>query len=145
MNNKTYKIDESKVISETIDGETIIINLNTGDYYGANITAAIIWDQIKANNSTEAIIQYFLDHYNEDEIVIKESVVEIIDLLLKDNLIFELELAEGISNKNNKESLKLQEKEIFIKPKIDQYDDMKEMLLADPIHDVNEYGWPNLK
>lgn len=145
MNNKTYKIDESKVISETIDGETIIINLNTGDYYGANITAAIIWDQIKANNSTEAIIQYFLDHYNEDEIVIKESVVEIIDTLLKDNLIFELELAEGISNKNNKESLKLQEKEIFIKPKIDQYDDMKEMLLADPIHDVNEYGWPNLK
>jgi hypothetical protein len=145
MNNKTYKIDESKVISETIDGETIIINLNTGDYYGANITAAIIWDQIKANNSTEAIIQYFLDHYNEDEIVIKESVVEIIDTLLKDNLIFELELTEGISNKNNKESLKLQEKEIFIKPKIDQYDDMKEMLLADPIHDVNEYGWPNLK
>jgi hypothetical protein len=30
-------------------------------------------------------------------------------------------------------------------PKIDKYTDMQEMLLADPVHDVDTAGWPNLK
>ena len=34
---------------------------------------------------------------------------------------------------------------LFSDPKMEKYEDMQEMLLADPIHDVETAGWPNLK
>jgi len=46
MLSKKYRINESKAISETIDGEAIIVNLDTGFYYSANKTATIIWNEI---------------------------------------------------------------------------------------------------
>jgi hypothetical protein len=36
-------------------------------------------------------------------------------------------------------------KESFIIPKIERYDDMARALKSDPVHDVKEEGWPNLK
>ena len=33
---KTYSINASRAISENLDGETIIINLETGSYYSLN-------------------------------------------------------------------------------------------------------------
>lgn len=143
MINKTYKINDGKVISETLDGETIIINLDTGNYYSTNGTAAIIWSQIESNNGTQNILNYFLNHYEVKEDILEKSIIEIIDLLIKDNLII-----ESVSNTLDEISEKQEnvQKESFIIPKIEKYDDMKEMLLADPIHDVDEKdGWPNLK
>ncbi|HEX2154966.1 MAG TPA: hypothetical protein VHL52_13445, partial [Acidimicrobiia bacterium] len=32
----------------------------------------------------------------------------------------------------------------FEPPVLEEFDEMKEMLLYDPIHDVDETGWPNL-
>lgn len=142
MVNKKYKINESRVISETLDGETIIINLDTGNYYSTNITAAIIWNQIQSDNSIKEILQYFSNHFNENKDIIEKSITEIIDLLLKGNLILESELnaPEDIIEKTDNIS-----KESFITPKIKKYDDMQEMLFADPVHDVNKDGWPNLR
>lgn len=138
-----YKINESRVISETLEGETIIINLDTGNYYSINTTGAIIWNQIQSNNGTQNILEYFLNHYDVNTDVITKSITEIISSLLKDNLILE---SESSSIQNIKEEIKNISKEPFLAPKIEKYDDMKEMLLADPIHDVSEKdGWPNLK
>jgi hypothetical protein len=143
MLDKMYKINDDKVISETLEGETIIINLDTGNYYSTNITAAIIWNQIQSDNSIQKILQYFINHYDENKDIIEKSITEIIDLLLKDNLILESEsnISENATEKTDDIS-----KEPFITPKIEKYEDMKEMLLADPVHDVDKNdGWPKLK
>lgn len=144
MINKAYKINDTKVISETLDGETIIINLDTGNYYSTNPTGAIIWNQIESGNGTQNILNYFLNHYEVEENIIEKHLMETIELLLKDSLIIEESshsTAEGATEDKNNLI-----KEPFIAPKIERYDDMKEMLLADPIHDVSENdGWPNLK
>jgi len=142
MMNRTYKINESKAISETIDGETIIINLETGYYYSVNKTATIIWNEIQKNNPIKSISQHFLNHYEVDEDTAEKSIKEIIGLLLKDDLI--LELDSDISSTVRKQQAGIL-KEKFIMPQIEKYDDMAGALLADPVHDVNEDGWPNLK
>ncbi|MBN2286366.1 MAG: hypothetical protein JXI43_07950, partial [Tissierellales bacterium] len=38
---------------------------------------------------------------------------------------------------------RLIEKISFKKPVIDKFEDMQEMLLLDPIHEVNDQGWPH--
>jgi hypothetical protein len=142
MLNKIYKINESKAISETIDGETIIINLETGYYYSVNKTATVIWNEIQKSNPVKNISQLILNHYEVDTDTAEKSIAEIIGLFLKDDLILELD-------SNVSPDVKEQEtgamKQKFIIPKIERYDDMARALISDPVHDVNEEGWPNLK
>jgi hypothetical protein len=142
MWNKTYRINESKAISETIDGETIIINLETGYYYSVNKSATIIWNEFQETNSSKNILKYFLDHYEVDEDTAEEHLSEIIGLLLKDDLI--LELDSEISVNTTKGSVDVV-KGPFVIPEIERHDDMSRALKSDPIHDVKEEGWPNLK
>ncbi len=142
MLSKKYRINESKAISETIDGEAIIVNLDTGFYYSANKTATIIWNEIQENNSIKNISHFFLNHYEVDEDTLEKYMTEIISLFLKDDLILKSEpdsSPDSIGNPTN--SIK----ETFIIPKIERYDDMAGALMSDPVHDANEDGWPNLK
>jgi hypothetical protein len=138
----TYKINDSKAISETIDGETIIINLETGYYYSVNKTATLIWNEIQKNNSIKNITQHFLNHYEIDHDAAEKSIKEIIDLFLKDELI--LELDSYVSPNTSEQRASLMKKK-FIMPRIERFDDMAGALMSDPVHDVNEDGWPNLK
>lgn len=142
MLNKIYKINESKAISETIDGETIIINLETGFYYSVNKTATIIWNEIQKNIPVINISQHFVNHYEVDTGTAEKSVVDTISLFLKDDLI--LELDSDVSG-NIQEPQTGIVKQRFIMPRIERYDDMARALRSDPVHDVNEEGWPNIK
>jgi hypothetical protein len=117
---KRFLVNSQKAISETIDGETIIINLDTGCYYSMNLHGTALWNALisgKAISTENPQVESFLA------------------LLLEDGLIIEIAQTD---------SPVADEKE-FTEPKLDKYTDMQEMLLADPIHDVDTAGWPNLK
>jgi hypothetical protein len=142
MWNKTYKINDSKAISETIDGETIIINLETGYYYSVNRSATIIWNEFQEGNSPENILKYLLDHYEAEKEIVEKSVTDIIRQLLKDDLVLELDSYISVNTMNGSVTVA---KGPFLIPQIERYDDMSRALQSDPIHDVKEGGWPNLK
>lgn len=142
MLNKTYTINESKAISETIDGETIIVNLDTGFYYSVNETATIIWNKLQENNSLKNISHFFLNHYDVEKDTLEKYMTETISVFLKDELIVESGPDSSPDNGGNPSN---SIKEKFIIPKIERYDDMSRALRSDPVHDANEDGWPNLK
>jgi hypothetical protein len=118
---KTYTINSQRAISETLEGETIIINLENGSYYSVNNAGTAIWNAIKQNSSIN----------REDK-----GVSDFLDFLQNEGLI---ELTTGSTT-----ALTIDQKD-FKGPKIEKYVDMQEMLLADPVHDVSEAGWPKLK
>jgi len=136
-----FKIDDLRVISEVLDGEAIIIDLKSGTYYSLNETASVLWEKIKSQHSTEDIIKSFVNQYTADIVEIEKSIEEIVDFLKADSLIFE---AETVESAHPKELVEVSKKP-FIKPEIVRYEDMQEMLLADPIHDVDKFGWPAKK
>ncbi len=115
---KTYAINQSKAISEVLEGETIIIHLETGCYYSLNHDGSIIWEAVLSKKNL---------------ITNSPETISFIESLIIENLIQE--------TAPSSESLALAN----LNPKIDKYTDMQEMLLADPIHDVDDAGWPNLK
>ena len=117
---KTYKINSQKAISETLDGETIIINLETGCYYSMNPDGTEIWNAIAAEKAIP----------NDNS-----TIASFLELLENDGLIVESEASSNdVADVNS-----------FVNPSVEKYTDMQEMLLADPIHDVDTAGWPNLK
>ncbi len=128
MNSRTYTVNTKKAISETLDNETIIINLETGCYYSMNPAGTAIWGALT----------------NGVPITITTSAVEdFLNQLITDGLITEINTPPNpLLERGETHALDLVVTE---EPKLEKYTDMQEMLLADPIHDVDTAGWPNLK
>ena len=135
----SYRIRNEKVINETLDGETIIINLETGTYYSINASGSIVWNGAETNISIEQMIERLLSMYDADRAMIEKDVNDLIAFLIAEQLIVEAERTNVIVVEPTST------KELYLTPKIEKYEDMQEMLLADPVHDVDDMGWPILK
>lgn len=135
-----FTINTAKTISETLNGETIIINLENGNYYSVNSSGSVLWGFIQQGHTHASILQTFLSRYDADHDVIVSALDKTLSFLLNDGLILLVD-----SPSTTPPTQVFATKEPFVEPMIERYDDMQEMLLADPIHDVDQKGWPNLK
>jgi hypothetical protein len=141
INTVAYIINDKKAVSETLNGETIIINLENGNYYSLNETGSVVWGGIKSSHSLEHIIEYFTEYYIADKSEIEASVKKLIEFLVGENLIQETKTITSVAIAKGADG----EKRPFIVPEAKRYEDLQEILLADPIHDVDDLGWPILK
>lgn len=134
-----YQINSSKAISETLDGETIIINLENGNYYSMNETGSVLWNLVNSHASHSSILKHFLNVYAAPSTVVEKAINDLLTILKQDGLVLDDPIGVDVASSPSSP------KKPFITPTIERYEDMQEMLLADPIHDVDEIGWPTLK
>ncbi len=136
-----FLVNEAKVVSQTLEGEAIVINLEKGNYYSFNVTGSEIWDSIIAGHSLRTIEQCISDRYNVSLEQAEEEVRAFVTSLEQEDLVTRTEKGETAHSAPTVTKATEQ----FVRPSFERYDDMQEMLLADPIHDVGETGWPVLK
>lgn len=134
-------INTSKVISETIDGETIAINLETGHYFSFNRTGSEIWKMIETGHDREAMAGYFVRTYCLALATAKAAVHEFTGSLESNGLVTVTESANDVLPEPATGQTGIK----FELPAFQRFEDMQHMLQADPIHDVDEKGWPILK
>lgn len=142
-----FRINSPKVVQETIEGEVVIVNLEKGDYYSLLSTATDIWLGIERGNSRGEIIAEMTEKYEGDRETIEAGVNSLITQLQEEEIII---IATTNESEQNTQSAKTsinnnQEKLPFEAPKLSKYTDMEELLALDPIHEVDEMGWPNAK
>ncbi len=119
MSAKTYAINSKTAISETLENETIVINIETGSYYSMNQDGTALWAAIG----------------NGKAIPLGNSTISaFVATLLSEGLIRETEQAGDLADEA-----------VFQAPAVEIYTDMQEMILTDPIHDVDAMGWPKRK
>lgn len=123
---------------EYIDDEAIIIDLGKGCYYTTNTSATFIWLLIGSRPSWGAIIETVAKACNESP----ENIIEAINSFLQDLLAHQLINTTDANETLPAESNSLPSLTHFITPSLKIYDDMKELLLIDPIHEVDNNGWP---
>lgn len=145
-----FVINSSKVVHDNIDGEVIIINFETGNYYSLNAVGRDIWNSLESCPALIEIINQITGKYEVNSGIVKEDIILLLTDLQKEELIMikidesSLSLIEDTKNhltENIENNVKLK----YNKPGFLKYTDMKEMLLLDPIHDVDETGWPSAK
>jgi hypothetical protein len=135
----SYVTNTSKVLSETLDGETIIIDLESGNYYSMNRAGSALWAMLESKQSYNKIFEHLTARAKGDLGEFRTSLENAVALLKKDGLIVEAELSEVPGD------AVIAVNETFEPVALVRYDDMQEMLLADPIHDVDKTGWPGVK
>jgi hypothetical protein len=132
-----FKINEPDVIAETIDGEVIIINLNSGAYYSSLGSGGAIWQALIANHSVDEALDLVAASYGAERGVIEPEVSQFVSQLLDEGLLIEVtDVPPG-------DGVVLATVGVFETPVLSKYVDMQELLLLDPIHDVDpSVGWP---
>lgn len=82
-----YKIDKDKIFWRKVEGDTVILNIDTGFYYTLDEVGSEIWDMVLDNQNEEQILSHILDKYDIDEEVVKKDVKIIVKNLEKEKLI----------------------------------------------------------
>lgn len=141
-----YRINHSQIVNETIDGEVIIINLNKGHYFSLNGVGAKIWSYLKLGTSGNQIISNLKYNYDDSNNLIEPTIKKLLSQLTNEELINAYDANKSTADTSSKESISINsnQKEIFVEPVLEKYTDMEDLLLLDPIHDVDEQGWPKM-
>lgn len=131
----SYKLNDEKMFADVADGIVIIINSETGVYYGMNSFGTMIYEYLIQGVSTEQILEslktlngFVVDSFSAylNFLVENEIILKIQDINPDISVIFD----EAIAKSDN-----------YI-PEVKEYLDAQELLLADPIHEVKEEeGW----
>lgn len=143
-----FRINSPKVVHETIDGEVIVVNLDLGDYYSLVKVAVDVWHGIERGISQEKLIAEISDSYEGSYEEIQAAVYSFLEKLQLEKLIVsQTEDTDNITNNGNGQDYTHQsaDKAKFEPPTLEKFTDMEDLLLLDPIHEVEETGWPNAK
>jgi hypothetical protein len=142
--NNYFRVNSPKVTHETLDGEVVIINLDTGSYYSMNATGAAIWNLLDVGMPVEQVIATLSQRYLGDPQEVTAGVRTLIEKLQEENLMV-VDEGTTIAATNGAVPKALNETTLppFEFPILQKYTDMEDLLLLDPIHEVDDTGWPN--
>lgn len=131
-----FRVNSPKVISNSIGGEVIIINLDSGFYYSLNSSAGALWEALLQGFGTEEICET-LQRMGHPLIT---SGCSTIDRFINELLQEELIISCNITTETPLDLSALDN--LVDPPAMERFEDMQELLVLDPIHEVGEAGWP---
>lgn len=137
---KTYQINSPQVISEVVDGEAIILNFESGCYYSLNETGMLIWNQLKEGRDKSAILSNMRKSFDQTPDTLSTDFDSLLNALLEEQLLIPKDLSAA--QPPALESDHSAAVNPYSTPELSKFSDLQELLLLDPIHDVDESGWP---
>ncbi len=133
-----YRVNEPSVIHQAIDGELVIIHLDNGVYYSLDRTGTRIWELLAAGQTVDAIAESYAAVDAPGADAIAPSVNALVERLRAEQLLVVDDDGHGA------DAAPAPEQTVpFSAPALQRYDDLQDLLLLDPIHAVDESGWPD--
>jgi hypothetical protein len=141
---RQFRVRNPQVVDDTIEGEVIVIDLDSGTYYSLRDTSAEIWHCIKAGADEASIGDSLAERYTAAREEIGSAVSRLLDELAGERLIEEA-APEGAASGELLSAPPGQNGRVpFVAPVLEKHTDMQDLILLDPVHDVTEAGWPHV-
>ena len=140
----SYRINTPTITHQTIDGEVVLINLETGCYYSLQQSGADIWQLLEAGADAEAIATQLGRRYQAEPGQIASAVEKLLAELREEAIIVP-DASPAANGRQLSGSPAEPSGKPFEPPVFQKFTDMQDLLLLDPIHEVAETGWPNPK
>ena len=137
------RINPEDVVHETVDGEVILIALQTGCYYSLEGSGADVWGALLSGRHPAEIASELEARYAAEPGAIQDAVSRLVDRLVDERLVFPHEGNGAVAETNGAGPRAASDAPAFPPPVLHKFTDMQDFLLVDPIHDVSEAGWPH--
>ena len=137
-----YRVNEGAVIHETIDGETVVIDLSTGTYFSLRDSAAAIWSLVVTGTTAESAAVALAERYDGSPELLQAAAAELLEELARENLVVS---TAGVIASLPPAAHADGERLPFTRPVLEKYTDMQDIILLDPVHHVDAAtGWPSV-
>ena len=138
-----FQLNAPNVVQEAIDGEVMVVHLVTGVYYNLSGISAHLWSCVINGVSLAELCEHYIHHFPELEQSITSALDTFQEALKSEELIKERQ--DEPNELEVAESLSAQLPVSWQTPELCRHTDMQELLLVDPIHEVEPTGWPQKK
>jgi hypothetical protein len=136
-----YALRAPAVVHETIDGESVIINLETGRYFSLDGGAAEAWQALVAGLAPQQVARHLAQGWAGAASDIEAAVAGFLAQLKEEGLVRPATPDDPVAAPAA--PLTAAAPPPFAGLALRRYDDLEELLLLDPVHDVDETGWPH--
>jgi len=140
---RRFSIKSSAVASDVIDGEAIMMHQASGDYFSADGVGCLIWQWIGHGLSRSQMLDLLIERFACEPAELASAVDSFLANLLSHQLI--VEVADGHIPLPVPAKTSVDLGADYAPPILNVYSDMRDLLLLDPIHEVEESGWPTPK
>jgi hypothetical protein len=124
------------VIGEAIDGEVMVINLVSGIYYNLTGTAAAAWPMLTAGIPLDAIAAAVSQACSADVGLVTRDLAAFVAGLETEDIV---RATPGVTASAVPPTIAAATYTGFA---FNRYDDMRALLVVDPVHEVGDFGWP---
>jgi hypothetical protein len=145
MRLQRFRLNSPNVIAETIDGEAILVDLRTGSYYSIQGSGSTLWDGIAAGASLGRLADEVANAYSVDRDAADEAVSSFCADLEREGLIVPLDGTADTTPEPSFDLASVSNGQVFSPPIVEKYTDMQDLVLLDPVHEVDERGWPHAR
>ncbi len=140
--NALFRLAGPDIVHDVIDDGIVVVNLSAGAYFTLDGVAREIWDLLASGRSQGEITADLGTRYDARPEEIVDGVESFLGRLSEEGLIVgagEGPLSEpsGLLGRTDKRP--------FAAPVLVKYTDLEDLLTLDPIHEVDDSGWPHVK
>jgi len=133
MLNSRYAVPGANIVSEAFDGDIVVLDLDSGRYFSFTDAGCALWEAIVDGIAPMALLR-------DGDIYTAEDVQNFLQQLIEFGLLEAVAEPATLEISGATSAKLLQAKD---KPEISVYDDLADLFLFDPIHEVEEQaGWP---
>lgn len=129
-----YRINTPTVVSEEMDGEAVLIHFKKGCYYSVEGVGAIVVRGITEGDSSATLAS----EVAAIAAVPVETALVAIERFQRELLDEDIVAYAG----GSPPAIESTEQTEFSIPSLEKFTDLEDLLLLDPIHDVDAAGWP---
>lgn len=137
MNSETWIINAPTVVSEIIDGELVVINLEKGSYYCSLGVGAYLWQCLQQRADLATIEAAVVQGFGVAPERARADLRSFLGQLQREGLVRPARPDEATAA-----AAPVPAAAAYAAPDLKIYSDMQDLLLLDPIHDVSDEGWP---
>jgi hypothetical protein len=145
-NDPKYRINSPPITHQLIEGEVILVNVETGVYYSLR-DAAEIWSLVERGARASTLVAELAGRYAANTGEIEAVVGHLLEELQQEGILCpDPDAGNGhdraTSPPAGTPSPAGTPKPALPRPVLEKYTDMKDILQLDPIHEVDVLGWP---
>jgi hypothetical protein len=137
MANQTYRTNAPSVVAEAVDGEVMVIDLDSGTYYNLCDVAADVWEGLDAGATVDQCVATATERYEAPDGEVDRGVRAFVAALEEAGLIVAEPGRAGAAPPSGGA-----DRRPFVAPRLEPYVELQNLIQLDPILEQDEQGWP---
>lgn len=132
------RVDGERIAADVIDGEAIVINLETGVYYSLDRVGAVVWSLVSGGSTFGAVVDRVVERFDVDRDRASGDIQRLLESMTAERLVDVGGAVEAFVAADDPPTNKAD----YAVPELQAYRDLGDLLALDPpAPGMNRIAW----